>query len=154
MIWTLLSVTISSIVLFPGTHGNVYQSPWKRVFIPNSKEIVYTHKIKAYLKEHKARLGNILFDEAVSLLTVETLRFDEYLYINTFSKNEVGKKQRENFTTLIFKENSSKELMHTLIKEKSMQYIYRVKHTDIVIASLQKIPKADFLIPHTLSLRA
>ncbi|MFA5234805.1 MAG: hypothetical protein WC390_10430 [Sulfurimonas sp.] len=147
--FTMFSVVVSSMLLFPNAQGNVDSAPWQRVFPPSQKEIAYTHKFKEYLKEHKEKFGNILFDEAMSLFAIDSLSYNEYLYINTFSKNETGKKQREGFTTLIFKERSSKHLMHELIKEKNLKYIYKVKHTDIVIASLQKIPMASFFILQT-----
>ncbi|MDQ1244619.1 MAG: hypothetical protein QG565_959, partial [Campylobacterota bacterium] len=152
VIFTVLGVVVSSMLLFPNAQGNTDTAPWKRVFVPNQKEIANTHKFKEYLKEHKNKIGNILFDEAMSLFAVDSLGYNEYLYINTFSKNETGKKQREGFTTLIFKESSSKHLMHELIKEKNLKYIYRVKHTDIVVASLQKIPMADFFVLQTAAL--
>lgn len=148
VIFTVLSVVISSISLFPTSKGNVDPSPWQRVFIPNKKEISYTHKFKNYLNEHKSKLGNILFDEAMSLFAINSLQFKEYLYINTFSNDLFGQKQREDFTTLIFKENSSKKPMYTLIKEKKLINIYKIKHTDIIIASLYEIPQADFLVTY------
>lgn len=150
MIFIMISVILSSIILFPNLKGNVDDSPWQRIFVPNKKEIVYTHKFKNYLKEHKDKLGNILYDEAMSLFAIDSLQFKEYLYVNTFSDNDFGRKQREDFTTLIFKENNSKNIMYALITEKKLINIYKVKYTDIIIASLYEIPQSDFLVQDTL----
>ena len=126
---TTLIITLSSILLFSGNNGNVDDSPWKNFDFQYIKTIKSTDKIIKTIDNNKILFGNILYDEAISALSIKSLKKEEYGYLNDFSPESI-----KNANTLIFYKKS-KKLFKIIEKKPTIKYIYKFKDNDIIIAS-------------------
>ena len=126
---TTITITISSIFLFSGNSGNWDNSPWKNFNFSYINKIEPTNNIIKLIDNNKNLFGNILYDEAISALSIRNLQKDEYGYINDFFPPQI-----KNANTLIFYKNSTK--LFEIIKEKpNIKYIYELDDINIIIAS-------------------
>ncbi len=136
IILSIIVITGTSVFLFPGNSGNVDSKPW-RSFIFNDYEIISnTGAFIVFLNANKMKFGNILFDEPLAALFVQTLSRDEYGYLNNFSENVKNKAD-----TVIFNNSnnslnkSSNAVMTSIILDRGLNNIFKVDKTNIVIAT-------------------
>ncbi|MEA3490270.1 MAG: hypothetical protein U9R27_00015 [Campylobacterota bacterium] len=122
-------ITGSSIILFPGNRQNFDTKPWEKFDFAYLSTMSSSDQFVSALSKHKSDFGDILFDEPLAALMVETLTKDEYGYINDFFDYQI-----EEADTVIFN-MSSLEALRGILDQRQLHVVYRVRGTDIVIAT-------------------
>jgi hypothetical protein len=138
-----------SIIGFPNNKGNEDAKPWNNFIFTDFKEIVATQSFIQNFKTYNKSFGNIVVDEASSVLLTKYLKPNSYVYLNNFSKE-----QKNNTDTFIFFKNTNN--IETMLVDNYFKYYYKVLDTNIIIASKYKfnfngIAKIDYRVLDTIS---
>lgn len=143
---SILFITGTSILLFPGNSGNVDHKPWKNFIFFDYGKIIGTEGFIKYFVANKAQFGNIIFDEPLSALFVKNLSKDEYGFLNVFPENI-----QNNADTILYYDtkralnSSSVETMRNILWKNNLNNIYTVPNSNIILATKYNIPETSYL---------
>ncbi len=124
-----LTTTLLSTYLFVGTTGHSDNTPWKKFGFEYLDKMDRVNSAIESINIDRDKFGNILYDEPLSSFMVATLTKEQYGYRNEFFKPQI-----EDANSIIFFEKNQK-ILEPIIELKGFSYLYRVKKSDIIVAS-------------------
>jgi len=147
MALSIIFITGLSLLLFPSNRGNVDSKPWEHFIFSDYKAISSTEEFINFFNLNKKSYGNVLFDEPTAALFSKNLHSGEYGYLNNFSKAVKAKADTVMFYTPQSALNgSSSHIMKPIILENNLNKIFKIRDTNIIIAT-NRLIKSDLFIP-------